>query len=65
MEHRVRGKWITSTRCDSGACVQVKLLDDTVSMRDSKCADGPVLRFSAGSWTDFLAGVRAGDFQTR
>jgi uncharacterized protein DUF397 len=43
--------------------VQVLLTDSTVAMRDSKSLDGPVLLFSAGTWSAFLAGVRAGEFQ--
>lgn len=65
MEQLVRGKWITSSRCDSGACVQVRLTEDAVAMRDSKSTEGPVLQFSADTWNQFLAGVRAGDFQVR
>ena len=65
MEQQVRGKWITSSRCDSGACVQVRLTEDAVAMRDSKSAEGPVLLFSADTWNEFLTGVRVGDFQVR
>jgi hypothetical protein len=33
-----------------------------VYVRDSKDASGPVLRFAASDWADFVAGVRDGEF---
>jgi hypothetical protein len=35
-----------------------------VPVRDSKNPDGPALVFSAGAWSAFVAGVKAGDFPT-
>jgi hypothetical protein len=54
--------WRKSTRCGSGACVEVTKLDDTYLMRDSKDPEGPVLHFSAAEWESFVRGVNAGDF---
>lgn len=54
--------WRTSRRCDSGSCVEVARTADGMAMRDSKQADGPILRFSKSVWSDFMNGVRAGDF---
>lgn len=34
-------------------------------MRDGKDRGGPVLRFTAGEWAVFVAGVKAGDFDER
>jgi hypothetical protein len=42
--------------------VEAAPIGDEVAVRDSKNPDGPVLRFTAGEWTAFLAGVRDGDF---
>jgi hypothetical protein len=33
-----------------------------MAMRDNKQTDGPILRFSRNAWSDFLTGLRAGDF---
>jgi hypothetical protein len=33
-----------------------------VKMRDSKDPNGPQLHYSEGSWRDFVAAVRAGEF---
>jgi hypothetical protein len=55
-------KWRKSTRCDSASCVEVAFVNGSVGMRDSKVADGPILRLSEQSWASFVAGVRAGDF---
>lgn len=35
-----------------------------VMVRDAKDAAGPVLRFTRDEWRAFLAGVRAGEFDT-
>jgi hypothetical protein len=56
--------WRRSTRCDSGTCVEVAFVADHVAMRDARGADGPLLRFSRGSWATFLAGMRNGEFDS-
>ena len=55
--------WRKSTRCGTNACVEVELGPDQVRVRDSKNPAGE-LTFSAESWRGFLAGVRAGQFDT-
>jgi hypothetical protein len=35
---------------------------DTVQVRDSKQADGPVLAFDADEWRVFIAGVKDHEF---
>jgi hypothetical protein len=50
--------WVTSTYSATGNCVQVAA-DAEVLVRDTKDAQGPVLRFSAASWRDFTGQVRA------
>ncbi|MFI5845841.1 DUF397 domain-containing protein [Catenuloplanes sp. NPDC051500] len=49
--------WITSSRSGSngGQCVEARCHDGAVEIRDSKAgATGPILRFTASSWTAFL-----------
>lgn len=56
-------EWRRSTRCEAGTCVEVANGDGgPVKMRDGKNRGGPVLTFTPGGWTQFLAGVRAGEF---
>ncbi|GAA2713111.1 DUF397 domain-containing protein [Actinoplanes palleronii] len=55
--------WRTSTRSGSnGQCVQVRLVADTVEVRDSKDPNGPVLAFTPGEWDALLAGAKNGEF---
>jgi hypothetical protein len=54
--------WRRSTRCDSGACVEVANAGEHVFMRDSKNPAAPALAFSRHGWTMFLAGLKAGEF---
>jgi hypothetical protein len=57
--------WRTARRCgESGTCVEVALLDDCVAVRDSTNPQGPVLRFGHPEWDTFVAGIRAGDFES-
>ena len=44
----------------NGNCVEARMADGTVQVRDSKDPDGPVLEFTAGEWKAFLAGFRHG-----
>jgi len=54
-------EWRASSLCAAGECIQVARLDDAIMVRSS--ADpGKQLRFTVQEWADFLAGVRAGDF---
>lgn len=54
--------WRRSTRCATGACVEVAFIEDGVLVRDSKAPTEPALKFSRTEWMAFTAGVRAGDF---
>ncbi|MFC7242158.1 DUF397 domain-containing protein [Catellatospora aurea] len=54
--------WRKSSRCDTGACVEVAQLGTEIGLRDSKDPRGPVLRFTRQEFAAFIAGVRAGDF---
>ena len=60
--------WRKSTRSGNGGsdCVEVaKNLTSVVAVRDSKDRSGPVLTFVPEAWNDFLAGVKAGEFDLR
>jgi hypothetical protein len=37
----------------------------TVFACDGKVDDGPILRFDASTWKDFVSGVKAGEFNAR
>lgn len=43
---------------EGGDCVEVAAVPDTVHVRDSKNAHGPVLRFPAEGWAAFVAHAR-------
>jgi hypothetical protein len=56
--------WRKSTRCESGACVEVAITGEGVKMRDSKNPDG-FLTFSRDAWSDFMDSINRGDLQPR
>lgn len=52
-----------STFCAELNCVEVAATaGGDILVRDTKDEDGPVLRFTAQEWVDFLSGVIAGEF---
>lgn len=53
-------RWIRSSRCESGNCVEVARDGSTVLVRDSKNPDAPALPFSERQWMGFLSNVRSG-----
>jgi hypothetical protein len=55
--------WRKSTYSnDSGNCVEVRLTDPAVALRDTKDRDGPVLTFGLEDWRAFTVAVRDGEF---
>ncbi|WP_026209068.1 DUF397 domain-containing protein [Catelliglobosispora koreensis] len=56
--------WLRSTYCESSACFEVKRANAGVVIRNSTYPEGPVLPISMPSWRAFIAGVRAGDFDS-
>ena len=57
--------WRKASRSYNEAnCVEVKLADDHVFVRDSKAAlngGGPHLRFSATTWQSFIKSIKDGE----
>ena len=60
---RSRAVWRTSSYSNNGgACVEVAgNMPGVVAVRDSKDRNGPVLVLTAAQWTEFTAGIRAGE----
>lgn len=55
--------WHKSGRSNTThGCVECAVEEDTIVVRDSKDPDGPVLTFAPDSWRDFIAAVKAGEF---
>lgn len=56
--------WTKSSLSFSNSnCVEVAdLSGGGIGVRDSKDAEGPVLRFTSGEWCAFIGGVRNGEF---
>jgi hypothetical protein len=52
-----------SSFCGGGACVEVAPLPDgTVVIRDSKDLTVPEHHYTPEEWSDFIQGVKAGEF---
>ncbi|GAA2647644.1 DUF397 domain-containing protein [Paractinoplanes durhamensis] len=55
--------WRKSTRSGgNGACVEVRRVDDTIEVRDTKDRTGPVLSFTIAEWVAFTGGTKGGKF---
>jgi Domain of unknown function (DUF397) len=54
--------WRKSTFSESGNCVEVAHCDAMTLIRDSKNPSGAKLKIPDEVWTEFLAAVRAGEF---
>lgn len=61
------GFWIKSSwSFANGNCIEVaQLPGGQVGVRDSKNPDGPIVRFTRGAWSAFVAGVRASEFNNQ
>jgi len=58
----VEVRWIKSTFCSGGDCLEVGLQPCTVAVRDTKDRTRTAHAHSPAAWGAFLAGVRAGEF---
>lgn len=59
LDHR----WRTSSRSGgNGACVEVRYINHTTEVRDSKDREGPVVSFTARQWSCFVHGIKTGQF---
>jgi len=56
-------KWTKSTFSgNSGSCVEYRVENDTIQVRDSKDPQGPILNFTEAEWRAFVLGAKAGEF---
>ena len=49
---------------NNGNCAEIAASNGVVAVRDSKDADGPVLRYPLTSWASFLVTARDGGFDS-
>ncbi|GII95475.1 DUF397 domain-containing protein [Sinosporangium siamense] len=55
--------WRKASASNGGAgCVEVKIVEGGVALRDSKYPQAGVLLFYRAEWEAFQSGVRAGEF---
>ena len=56
--------WIKATASgpDGGDCVEQRVHDGVVEIRDTKDRSGPVLRFTSAEFAAWLDGARRGEF---
>jgi hypothetical protein len=51
--------WRTSSQSGGGECVEARVVDDQVQVRDSKDPNGPSLAFDRAAWRALLAHLPA------
>jgi Domain of unknown function (DUF397) len=54
--------WHVAGRCDSGACVEIGTLGESVLIRSSADPDGSCITLSRREWQVFITDVKDGDF---
>ncbi|MEV5818685.1 DUF397 domain-containing protein [Micromonospora haikouensis] len=54
-----RGWFKSSRSANNAACVEVRFVGGAVDVRDTKDRTGPALAFDGGSWSSFLAALKA------
>jgi len=55
--------WVRASRCHtSSCCVEARLDNGDTLVRQSQDPSGPVLRFSAQEWTEFIDAVKRDEF---
>jgi hypothetical protein len=56
-----QGQWRRSSRCSTGACVEVATGGDAVMVRDSKQPEGGNLRIDNVAWMSFITAISVGE----
>lgn len=56
MENSISEGWRKSSRCDTNACVEVRLSDGLIQIRDSKDPNGQLLSCTIDEWNAFVVG---------
>jgi hypothetical protein len=56
--------WRRAQRCDAANCIEVAASGDSIVIRDSKSAQGPVLTYDRAEWETFVEGIKLGDFDS-
>ncbi|EFG65340.1 conserved hypothetical protein [Streptomyces sp. SPB074] len=51
-------RWVRSSHCDAGNCVEAAPTRAGILVRDSKAERGPRLGLTLGAWTTFTAWTR-------
>jgi hypothetical protein len=54
-----------SSRCGTSTCVEVAIGHQDIWVGDSKNPDAAPLKFTRAEWTDFVAGVKLGEFDIK
>jgi hypothetical protein len=56
-------RWFKSSRsAANGNCVETAFIDGKIAVRDSKDPEGPMLSFSPGAWSGFVADIHEGHY---
>lgn len=58
-----RETWRKSSRSIGGECVEVRIEQRAVRVRNSRDPEGPSISFTYSEWHAFLAGVTLGEFE--
>jgi len=53
-------RWLRSSRCETGACVEVARDGKRIRMRNSRDPEGVTLVFTDDEWIGFLSAIRSG-----
>lgn len=56
--------WRKSSLSETGQCVEVAFLAESVALRHSQDPFGPVLTFTPSEWAAFVGGVHQGEFDS-
>jgi hypothetical protein len=60
--NRLTGCWRKSSACSETECVEARIMNSTVQVRNSREPQGPILVFTFEEWQAFLEGVARDEF---